>query len=230
MADAPAGLRRIDLCALDEVPPGTMKLVELPDGPDAGEMILVVNLDGELHATQGICSHQYFELDKGFLTGDSITCALHLSRFSFYDGEPLDPPAELPLAMYQVVSCSATTAALLRPVVLGAGTPLFPTRESQFDLRLVATHPFLRRSRQSQPAAQGLRGLSRLATAGTSGSSAAQSGGRAVDRRTTSSGVRTTSETSATGWPCSIICRSSSVAFRPISTPDCRTVVSGGFV
>ncbi len=103
MADAPAGLRRIDLCALDDVPPGTMKLVELESDEDAGEMVLVVNLDGELHATQGICSHQYFELDKGFLTGDTITCALHLSRFDLESGEPLDPPAELPLAVYPVV-------------------------------------------------------------------------------------------------------------------------------
>lgn len=96
---APAsGLRRIDLCGIDEVAPDTMKLCEVE-----GELVLVVNLDGELHATQGICSHKYFELDGGFLTGDSITCPLHLSRFSLRDGEVLDPPAELPLAVYAVV-------------------------------------------------------------------------------------------------------------------------------
>jgi 3-phenylpropionate/trans-cinnamate dioxygenase ferredoxin subunit len=95
---AASGLRQIDLCALEDVPPGTMKLCEAGD-----DLVLVVNLNGRIHATQGICSHQYFELDKGFLTGDSITCALHLSRFSLEDGEPLDPPAELPLALYQVV-------------------------------------------------------------------------------------------------------------------------------
>jgi 3-phenylpropionate/trans-cinnamate dioxygenase ferredoxin subunit len=92
-------LRRIDLCAADEVPPGTMKLCEVEDD----QLVLVVNLDGTFHATQGICSHQYFELDKGFLTGDSITCALHLSRFELETGEPLDPPAEMPLAVYPVV-------------------------------------------------------------------------------------------------------------------------------
>lgn len=75
-----------------------MKLVEVDD-----ELVLVVNLRGRLHATQGVCSHQYFELDKGFLTGDSITCALHLSRFDLATGEALDPPAELPLAVYPVV-------------------------------------------------------------------------------------------------------------------------------
>ena len=64
--------------------------------------ILLVNLDGTIRAYQGICSHEYFELDKGFLTGDSLTCALHLSRFDLLSGEALDPPAELPLAMYPV--------------------------------------------------------------------------------------------------------------------------------
>jgi 3-phenylpropionate/trans-cinnamate dioxygenase ferredoxin component len=93
-----ASSRRIDLCAADEVPPGTMKLCEVED-----ELVLVVNLNGRFHATQGVCSHQYFELDKGFLTGDSITCALHLSRFDLETGDALDPPAELPLVVYPVV-------------------------------------------------------------------------------------------------------------------------------
>jgi 3-phenylpropionate/trans-cinnamate dioxygenase ferredoxin subunit len=52
---------------------------------------------------QGVCSHEYFELDKGFLTGDSLTCALHLSRFDIETGEALDPPAELPLVKYSVL-------------------------------------------------------------------------------------------------------------------------------
>jgi nitrite reductase/ring-hydroxylating ferredoxin subunit len=90
--------RRLDLCAVADVPPGTMKLCEIED-----ELVLVTNLDGVFHATQGVCSHEYFELDKGFLTVDSITCALHLSRFALDSGEALDPPAELPLAVYRVV-------------------------------------------------------------------------------------------------------------------------------
>jgi len=68
------------------------------DGTD----ILLVNLEGTIHATQGVCSHEYFELDKGFLTGTSLTCALHLSRFDLDTGEALDPPAELPLQVYPV--------------------------------------------------------------------------------------------------------------------------------
>ena len=90
--------RRIPVLPAVELPSGTMQMVQV-DGVD----ILVVSLDGSLYAMQGICSHEYFELDKGFLTGDSITCALHLSRFDLSNGEPIDPPAEMPLEVYSVV-------------------------------------------------------------------------------------------------------------------------------
>jgi 3-phenylpropionate/trans-cinnamate dioxygenase ferredoxin subunit len=92
-------VRRIDLIAVDEVPDGTMAMAWV-DGTD---QVLVVHTNGEWHATQGICSHEYFELDKGFLTAGTLTCALHLSRFDLENGEALDPPAELPLAIYPVV-------------------------------------------------------------------------------------------------------------------------------
>jgi nitrite reductase/ring-hydroxylating ferredoxin subunit len=93
-----AGARRIDLCAAADVPPGTMKMCDVED-----EIVLVVNIGGEFHATQGVCSHEYFELDRGALIGDSVMCTLHMSRFSLLDGEVIDPPAELPLAVYPVV-------------------------------------------------------------------------------------------------------------------------------
>jgi 3-phenylpropionate/trans-cinnamate dioxygenase ferredoxin component len=103
-------VRRIDLVAVDEIADGEMKIVVV-DGTD---QVLVINQGGEFTATQGICSHEYFELDKGFLTGGgspgpdgqpggTLTCALHLSRFDLATGEALDPPAELPLAQYEVV-------------------------------------------------------------------------------------------------------------------------------
>lgn len=90
-------MRHVDVAAAQDVQPGTMLMVQV-DGTD----ILLVNLEGTIRAYQGTCSHEYFELDQGFLTGDSLTCALHLSRFDLVTGEALDPPAELPLAMYPV--------------------------------------------------------------------------------------------------------------------------------
>jgi 3-phenylpropionate/trans-cinnamate dioxygenase ferredoxin component len=92
-------VRRIDLAAVDAIGDGEMQMAWV-DGTD---QVLVINAGGEFTAVQGICSHEYFELDKGFLTNGTLTCALHLSRFDLSSGEPLDPPAELPLAVYPVV-------------------------------------------------------------------------------------------------------------------------------
>ena len=89
--------RRVDVASIDEVPEGTMLMVQVE-----GTQILLVHTDGRIRAMQGICTHEYFELDKGFLTDGSLTCALHLSRFDLETGEPLDPPAEVPLALYPV--------------------------------------------------------------------------------------------------------------------------------
>jgi 3-phenylpropionate/trans-cinnamate dioxygenase ferredoxin subunit len=93
------GVRRIDLLGVDELADGEMRIVYV-DGTD---QVLVINQHGAFTATQGICSHEYFELDKGFLTAGTLTCALHLSRFDLTSGEPIDPPAELPLEIYPVV-------------------------------------------------------------------------------------------------------------------------------
>jgi 3-phenylpropionate/trans-cinnamate dioxygenase ferredoxin subunit len=92
-------MRRVPVARIDELEPGTMKMVQV-DGTD---ILLVHGAEGGWHATQGICTHEYFELDKGFLTDGTLTCALHLSRFDLENGEALDPPAELPLALYPVI-------------------------------------------------------------------------------------------------------------------------------
>jgi nitrite reductase/ring-hydroxylating ferredoxin subunit len=92
-------MRRIDLVGVDEVGDGEMRMIWV-DGTD---QVLVINSGGEFTAVQGVCSHEYFELDKGFLTGNTLTCALHLSRFDLDTGEALDPPAELPLQTYPVI-------------------------------------------------------------------------------------------------------------------------------
>jgi 3-phenylpropionate/trans-cinnamate dioxygenase ferredoxin component len=88
--------RHVKVAQSSELEEGTMLMVQVD-----GTMILLVRQDG-LHALQGTCSHEYFELDKGFLTAGSVTCALHLSRFDLVDGEALDPPADMPLVTFPV--------------------------------------------------------------------------------------------------------------------------------
>jgi 3-phenylpropionate/trans-cinnamate dioxygenase ferredoxin subunit len=90
--------RRIDCGPLADLAEGTMQMTWV----DGTEPVLLVNVGGTISAVQGICSHEYFELDKGFLTAGTLTCALHLSRFDLRSGDPLDPPADEPLAVYPV--------------------------------------------------------------------------------------------------------------------------------
>ncbi len=92
--------RRVDLLAADAVGEGEMQMVWADGGTSP---VLVVRSGGVLHALQGTCSHEYFELDRGFLTRGTLTCPLHLSRFDLDRGAPLDPPASLPLAVYPIV-------------------------------------------------------------------------------------------------------------------------------
>ena len=96
----PGGARRIDLLAADQVGEGEMKMAWVDGGASP---VLVVRLGGVLRATQGTCSHEYFELDRGFLTRGTLTCPLHMSRFDLSSGEALDAPADLPLVVYPVV-------------------------------------------------------------------------------------------------------------------------------
>ena len=72
-----------------------------------GKAILVVNRGGTLYAVDGVCTHEYCELDRGFIAPSgaatpTVTCPLHLSRFDLTTGLPLDPPAEEPLTVYEV--------------------------------------------------------------------------------------------------------------------------------
>jgi len=84
--------RRIDLLGVDELAEGEMRMVWV----DETDPVLVVHINGEFHAMQGTCSHEYYELDRGFLTAGTLTCPLHMSRFDLSDGEALDPPEDVP--------------------------------------------------------------------------------------------------------------------------------------
>lgn len=90
-------MARVAVGSVDDFPPGSMK------GLDVGKRkILLVNLDGEIHAVAGICSHAYSELASGFFAGDLVTCPLHLSQFDVRTGDPISPPATEPIATYPV--------------------------------------------------------------------------------------------------------------------------------
>jgi 3-phenylpropionate/trans-cinnamate dioxygenase ferredoxin component len=57
--------------------------------------VLMVNLDGEIHALEDRCTHEDFELSVGHFdpAEGSIECALHGAKFDVRDGRALCAPA-----------------------------------------------------------------------------------------------------------------------------------------
>lgn len=80
-----------------DLPPGTFKCVDIDD-----VLVAVFNLDGEYHAIENVCTHEYAELTDGDLEGDEIVCPLHGARFDIRTGEALTPPAYEPVAKLPV--------------------------------------------------------------------------------------------------------------------------------
>jgi naphthalene 1,2-dioxygenase system ferredoxin subunit len=68
----------------------------------AGRSIALYDADGNLFATDNICTHAYACLSDGWLDGEVIECPLHAARFDIRSGKVLDPPATEDLKTYPV--------------------------------------------------------------------------------------------------------------------------------
>ena len=87
----------IKVAQVSEIRPGEMISVEVEN-----EQVLLVNLDGNIHAVDDICSHAYATLSEGELSGEEVECPLHGGGFNTVTGQPTNPPASEPLRVYQV--------------------------------------------------------------------------------------------------------------------------------
>ncbi len=87
----------VKVCRMDELKEGEILARDVN-----GKEIMLIRYNNTIHALDRICTHQYADLSMGFLTGDEVTCPLHLSRFRVTDGKALNPPAEEALKVYNV--------------------------------------------------------------------------------------------------------------------------------
>jgi 3-phenylpropionate/trans-cinnamate dioxygenase ferredoxin subunit len=89
----------IDICPLDELPPGAMRLVNWEDLE-----IAVVNCAGTIYAIEDRCSHDDGPLVEGQLhEGDcTIECPRHGSLFDLRTGVPKTLPAYEPIETFPV--------------------------------------------------------------------------------------------------------------------------------
>ena len=87
----------IKVAQVSEIRPGEMIAVEVEN-----EQVLLVNVDGNIHAVDDICSHAYASLSEGDLRGEEVECPLHGGAFNAVTGAPTNPPANEPLRVYSV--------------------------------------------------------------------------------------------------------------------------------
>lgn len=89
----------IDICPLDDLPPGAMRMVSWEDLE-----IGVFNCAGELLAIEDRCSHDEGNLVEGELDEETCTieCPRHGSVFDLRTGKPMNLPAYVPVDTFPV--------------------------------------------------------------------------------------------------------------------------------
>jgi 3-phenylpropionate/trans-cinnamate dioxygenase ferredoxin subunit len=89
----------VEVCPLDELPPGSMKLV-----PAGSITVGVFNCGGTLYAIEDRCSHDDGPLAEGEWDRDACTvvCPRHGSQFDLATGRPLSLPAYVPVETFPV--------------------------------------------------------------------------------------------------------------------------------
>lgn len=64
--------------------------------------VCVVQVDGELHAIDDLCTHAEVSLSEGDVINCTIECWMHGATFDLKTGEPLGPPATTPVHVHTV--------------------------------------------------------------------------------------------------------------------------------
>jgi 3-phenylpropionate/trans-cinnamate dioxygenase ferredoxin component len=90
----------IEVCRVDELPPGQMRLVEWEELE-----IGVFNCAGNVYAIEDRCSHDDGPLVEGELDQEHCTveCPRHGSVFDLKTGKPLTLPAYVPVETFPVI-------------------------------------------------------------------------------------------------------------------------------
>ncbi|WP_028222881.1 non-heme iron oxygenase ferredoxin subunit [Paraburkholderia oxyphila] len=84
-----------------------IELVEVPADDvvavqAGGKELAVYGVDGEVFATDNICTHGHARLCDGFLEGHEIECPLHQGRFDIRNGQAMCEPLTNGIQTYPV--------------------------------------------------------------------------------------------------------------------------------
>jgi len=79
----------IEVCSVDDLWVGEMECF------DAGSQeVLILNVDGQLHAYDSVCPHQSMPLVEGRFDGKVLTCRAHEWSFDACSGQGINPKSE----------------------------------------------------------------------------------------------------------------------------------------
>jgi naphthalene 1,2-dioxygenase system ferredoxin subunit len=87
----------IEALALAAVPEGDVTAVNIN-----GKDIAIYDVEGDIYATDNICTHGHARLSDGFLEGKEIECPLHQGRFDVCTGKALCAPLNEDIKIYPV--------------------------------------------------------------------------------------------------------------------------------
>jgi toluene monooxygenase system ferredoxin subunit len=76
----------IEVCRVDDLWIGEMQKCDL-----GAHSVLLLNVDGELHAYGDRCPHQGVSLSEGEFDGSRLTCRAHRWRFDAGTGRSINP-------------------------------------------------------------------------------------------------------------------------------------------
>jgi naphthalene 1,2-dioxygenase system ferredoxin subunit len=87
----------LDVAARDDIPDDDVIGVDL-----AGKSLALYGVDGEVYATDNICTHGHARLCDGFLEGHEIECPLHQGRFDIRSGKAMCAPLTQDVKTYPI--------------------------------------------------------------------------------------------------------------------------------
>lgn len=85
------------VCALDDLSVGSASRRTV-----GGVTMAVVRTEDTVYAVNDRCSHADVSLAEGDVEGCTLECWLHGSAFDLVTGQPLSPPATIPIPTYPV--------------------------------------------------------------------------------------------------------------------------------
>ena len=85
------------LAAADEVGPGEIKQYIVDD-----RFVALCNVDGDYHAFEDVCTHQFTHLSEGEFTDSEVKCPLHGAKFDVKTGAAKSLPAVKPVPKHEV--------------------------------------------------------------------------------------------------------------------------------